>query len=214
MEKILFLLIVFAMPSKVWGQDERYFRQLFSGELARSEEAVKTEKKYSYFVHTPYYALDLNRDGISEQVVFVKKDNEDWIEILDKDKKKIFSYLFENKGFDSELFRIELKTLSPSTNILLLHYYEGVSRYIEFQGTSRIYALTIDNKDLGTLRGFKGSSFFDEHKSFKGHYHKRNYEVYLEDLNKDSVKELVIKHNVTSTVFVYKGQGLWQGFNY
>lgn len=213
MEKILLLWVVFALPWNSWSQDERYFRQLFSGELAREGESEKVQKKYSYFVHTPYYALDLNRDGVNEQVVFVKKDNEDWLEVLDHEKKKIFSYQFENKGFDSELFKIELKTLGPSTNVLLLHYYEGVSRYINFQGTARIYAVTIDNKDLATMKGFKGSSFFDEVKSFKGHYHKRNYEVYLEDLNKDSVKELVIKHNLTSNVFIYKGQGKWQTFN-
>ena len=213
MEKFLLFWTIFALPWKAWAQDERYFRQLFSGELAKKEDIEKGQKKYSYFIHTPYYALDLNHDGVMEQVAFVKKDSEDWLEILDYEKKKIFSYQFDNKGFDSELFRIEFKQLSPVTSVLLLHYYEGVSHYTEFQATARIYAVTIDNNDLTTLKGFKGAIFFDETKSFKGHYHKRSYEVYLEDLNKDSVKELVIKHNLTSTVFVYKGQGTWQTFN-
>lgn len=198
-----------------WGataQDERYFRQLFSGEINKKEE-VPEYKKYSYFTHSPYYAIDLNRDGVPEQILFVKKDNEDWIEISDSEKKKIFSYRFENKGFDSELFRIELKTLSPTTTALLLYYYEGVSKYIDFQGTSRIYVITFDNNDLKTMSAFKGPSFFDEVKTFKGHYHKRNYEVYLEDLNKDSVKELVVKFRKSSTVFLYKGAGKWETFN-
>ena len=194
------------------AQDERYFRQLFSGEIIRGQVPVE-EKRYSYYVHTPYYALDLNRDGKSEHLVFVKKDNEDWIEIMDFDKKKIFSYLFENKGYDSELFRVELKTLSPTASILLLYYYEGVTKYINFQGTSRLYAITIDNNDLKTMKAFKGPSFFDEQKTFKGHYHKRNYDVQLIDLNHDSVKELVIKHRNTNTVFMYLGFGRWQTFN-
>ena len=200
------------MSWRATAQDERYFRQLFSGEINKKQEVVD-DRKYSYFVHTPYYALDLNRDGISEQVVFVKKDNEDWIEILNSDKKKIFGHRFENKGYDSELFRIELKTLSASTSILLLYYYEGVSKYINFQGTSRVYAITIDNNDLATMTAFKGPSFFDEQKTFKGHYHKRHYQVYLEDLNSDSIKELIVKHRETSNVFLYKGKGHWQTFN-
>lgn len=157
MNKLRVLLMMCVVSWQVNAQDERYFRQLFSGELNKksSEEA----KKYSWYVHTPYYSLDLNRDGKEEQLTFVKKDNEDWLDILDSDKNKIFSYRFENKGYDSELFRIELKTLGPSTSVLLLYYYEGVSKYIDFQGTSRIYAVTIDNNDLKTLSAFKGSSF-------------------------------------------------------
>ncbi|MEA9356945.1 hypothetical protein SHI21_12040 [Bacteriovorax sp. PP10] len=212
MNKLLLSLALVIMSWRATAQDERYFRQLFSGEINKGK-AEADEKKYSYFVHTPYYALDLNRDGVPEQIVFVKKDNEDWIEILNSEKKKIFGYLFENKGYDSELFRVELKTLSPTSSILLLYYYEGISKYINFQGTSRVYAITIDNNDLSTMKAFKGPSFFDEQKTFKGHYHKRNYEVILEDLNRDGVKELIVKHRNTSTVFMYKGHGLWQTFN-
>ena len=203
---------MFVVSWSALAQDERYFRQLFSGELIKSNEIVQ-EKKYSYFIHTPYYALDLNQDGVNEHVAFAKKDNEDWVEIFDSEKKKIFSYRFENKGYDSELFRIELKTLSAKTAILLLHYYEGVSKYINFQGTSRVYAVTIDNRDLKTMTAFKGPSVFDEQRTFKGHYHKRNYDVYLEDLDHNLVKELIIKHRSTSNVFVYKGEGKWMTFN-
>ncbi len=212
MNKFLCLLFVCVVSWHALAQDERYFRQLFSGELNKGDKRDDA-RKYSWNVHTPYYSLDLNRDGKEEQVVFVKKENEDWIEIFDAQKNKIFSYLFENKGYDSELFRIELKTLNASTDILVLYYYEGVSKYINFQGTSRIYAITIDKRDLATLSAFKGISFFDEVKTFKGHYHKRFYEVYLEDLTRDGTKELIIKHRNASTVFVYKGQGKWQTFN-
>lgn len=196
-------------------QDERYFRQLFSGELVKGTHKAE-DKKYSYYIHTPYYALDLNRDGVAEQVVFVKKDSEDWVEIFDEKagiKTKIFSYRFETKGFDSELFRIEFKKLSASTSILILYYYEGLSRYIEMQATSRVYVVTIDNDDLKTMVGFRGPSFFEEHKSLKGHYRLRNYQVYLQDLNNDDIKELIIKFRETSQVFIYNGNGKWKTFN-
>lgn len=195
-------------------QDERYFRQIFSGELAKGGVGAD-EKKYSYYVHTPYYALDLNHDKNPEDIVFVKKDSEDWIEIYENvkgEKKKIFSYRFETKGFGSDLYRIEFKKLSANTSILILYYYEGVSKYTEMQGTSRVYAVTIDNDDLKTLAAFKGPSFFEEHKSLKGHYHLRNYQVYLDDLNNDGVKELIVKYHETNQVFIYDGNGKWKTF--
>jgi hypothetical protein len=203
---------MFVVSWSALAQDERYFRQLFSGEISKSKDKNE-DKKYTYVVHTPYYYLDLNKDSISEQIVFAKKDNEDWIEIFDHEKNKIFSYRFDNIGFESDLFRIEQKTLGPQTSILILYYYEGISNYINFQGTSRIYAITIDNNNLKSLKAFKGTSFFDEVKTFKGHYHKRNFQVYLDDLNNDKVKELVIKHRNDSDVFVYRGDGKWQTFN-
>lgn len=197
-------------------QDERYFRQIFSGELAKKEMKANDQKKYSYLIHTPYYALDLNHDNNPEDLVFVKKDSEDWIEILEEvkgEKKKIFSYRFETKGYNSELYRIEFKKLSSKTSVLIMYYYEGLSKYTEMQGTSRIYLITIDNDDLKTLTAFKGPSFFEEHKSLKGHYHLRNYQVYLKDLNNDDVKELIVKYRETSQVFLYDGNGKWKTFN-
>ncbi|MGZ3789457.1 MAG: hypothetical protein ACXVLQ_13090 [Bacteriovorax sp.] len=195
-------------------QDERYFRQIFSGELAK-EAVIPDEKKYSFFIHTPYYALDLNHDNVPEEIVFVKKDGEDWLDIFENnkgEKKKIFSYRFETKGFNSALFRMEFKKLSAHTSVLILYYYEGLSRYTEMQGTSRIYAVTIDNDDLKTLSAFKGPSVFEEHKSLKGHYHLRNYQVYLQDLNNDGIKELIVKYRETSQVFLYNGLGKWITF--
>lgn len=205
------MVLGLSITSNALAQDERFFRQLFSGDLTKTVERAPA-KKYSYVIHSPFYQLDLNRDSKAESVVFVKKDSEDWVEIMDVDKKKIYSYQFENKGFDSELFKIELKTLSPETTVLLLYYYEGVSRYLDFQGTARIYALTLDNNDLSTISTFKGPSFFDEYKSQMGHYHKRHYQVYLEDFNQDKVKELVVKHQRMSRVFHYKGNGSWTTF--
>ena len=215
MGKFLFLLLFVLVPWRAMPQDERYFRQIFSGDLNKTQ--LRTDdKKYSFYFHTPFYAIDLNHDGVPEQVLFVKKDGEDWLEIyqvMNGEKKNIFSYRFETKGFDSELFRIEFKKLSANTFTFLLYYYEGVSRYIELEATSRIYAGTIDNNDLKTLSVLKGPSVFEEHRSLKGHYHLRTYQVYLEDLNNDQVRELIVKYRSTSQVFLYNGEGKWKTFN-
>jgi hypothetical protein len=214
-----FILLIFFLHLSLGlrtarAQDERYFRQLFSGELTR-EKGSGDDKKYSYFIHTPYYEMDLNHDKNPEEIIFVKKDSEDWIEIFEKkngERKKIFSYRFETKGYNSELYRMEFKKLSEVTSILILYYYEGLSKYTEMQSTSRVYAITIDHDDLKSLSGFKGPSFFEEHKSLKGHYHLRNYQVYLQDLNNDNVKELIVKFHLTSQVFLYEGLGKWKTF--
>lgn len=211
---LLFFLLSALAPGVTSAQDERYFRQLFSGELTREKENGDG-KNYSYFIHTPYYELDLNHDKIPEEIIFVKKDSEDWIEIFEKkngERKKIFSYRFETKGYNSELYRMEFKKLSDTSYILLLYYYEGLSKYTEMQSTSRVYAVTIDGNNLKTLSGFKGPSFFEEHKSLKGHYHLRNYQVYLQDLNNDGIKELIVKFHLTSQVFIYEGLGKWKTF--
>src|SRR5205814_2534175 len=140
----------------------------------------------------------------------VKKDSEDWIEIFQIDKgerKKVLSYRFEAKGYDSQIYRIEFKKLSIKTSVLVFYYYEGVSKYIETQSTSRVYVATIDNNDLKTLSVFKGPAMYEEFKSQKGHYHLRNYQVYFQDLNNDDSKELIVKFHLTSQVFMYDEAG-------
>ncbi len=215
MKFFIISLFFLLLPWRAMTQDEHYFRQIFSGELARKED-TKIDKKYYSFVHGPYYDLDLNFDLNPEQLLFVKKDGEDWIEIYQTDKigkrQKIFSYHFDNIGFDSELYRIEFKKISTLTSILILYYFEGHSRYVQSQSTARIYVVSFDNNDLKTMKAFKGPAFYEEYKSLKGHYHLRNYQIYLEDLNHDNVKELIVKYNQTSQVFIYDGNGLWKTF--
>lgn len=212
MDKITFLSFLFFLSWGANAQDERTIRQIFSGEILK-ESVIEKSKEYSYVLHTPYYALDINNDQSNEFLAFVKKDSEDWVEIFDQNKKKFYSYQLEPKGFGSELFRIEKRTLSNQTQVLILYYYEGVTKYIDFQGTSRVYVITIDKNDLTTLAAFKGPSFFDEKRTLKGHYHKRHYDVLLEDLNKDFVRELIVKARNISEVFLYSGNGKWKAYN-
>ncbi len=211
---IIFTLIILVAWS-ARAQDERYFRQIFSGELLKGANRLE-DKKYSYLVHSPFYSLDLNNDGTFEQFVYAKKDSEDWVELFSENKgirTKIFSYRLETKGYGSDLFKIQLKKLSGTTSIVLLYFYEGLSRYTELNASSRIYALTIDNGDLKTLSAFKGPSLFEEFRSFKGHYHLRDYQIYVQDLNNDNIKELIVKHREVSQVFLYQGSGKWKTFS-
>jgi hypothetical protein len=203
------------MTQKLQAQDERFFRQIFSGELQASKSTELTDgtkKTYWYSAHTPFYNLDLNQDGQSEKIVFVKKDNEDWLDIFDSAKNKIFSYKFENMGINSGLYRIEQKRLSPETEILFLYYYVGSTQFTNTDASARLYLLTIDNRDLKTMHVLKGPSYFEERKTSSEHYHQRKYFIELVQLNKSATKEVVIKHAGMSEVFIYSGNGKWKAF--
>lgn len=213
MIKLLLFLTLTIFHQCVEAQDERYFRQLLSGELLQKEDHTPPEaRNYHFRYNTPYYLLDINGDGLKESISFAKKDNEDWIEIYDGKNQLIYNYQFENKGIESELYRIELKRLNSETRVLLLHYFEGYTNYLHYQGSARIYATTIDNGNLKSLSTHRGAALFDESRLLKGHYHLRNYDAILEDLNEDGTKELVVKYRKISTVFTYLGNGKWKEY--
>jgi len=203
------------MPWVARAQDERYFRQIYSGDLVKKFDFTD-EKKYLAKLHGPYYELDLNGDKVNEEILFIKKDGEDWVEIYGKDTKgertKLLSLQLINEGINSELFRMEFKSVSPTTKVIILHYFEGFTNYTEIHSSARIYWVTIENNDLKTLKSFAGPSIFEELKNIKGHYHLRNYRVYLQDFNNDGYKEIVIKSNMNSKVFYYVGKGKWGTF--
>jgi hypothetical protein len=213
MIKLIFLIILLFLQEAVYAQDERFFRKIFSGDL--QEKNIQTDngtKTFWYSAQTPYYQLDLNQDTIPEKLVFVKRDNEDRLEIFDSISTKIFSFRFENMGINSGLYRIEQKQLGPETDILFLYYYEGSTKFVNTDSSARLYLLTIDNKDLKTIHVLKGPSFFEERSTTIGHYHQRKYSVQLQFLNKSKYKQVIVKNRGMSEVFLYAGNGKWKTF--
>ena len=206
-------LILFCLSATglTFAQDERFFRKLFSGELTH-EKKIEDEKVYAYLVHSPEYFIDINNDGINESIVSVKRDSEDWIDIYNSYREKIYSYRFETKGAHSGLYRVLRKQLDNNTIVLVLFYFEGDTNYINYDSSARIYLLTIDNKDLKTISMMKGPSIFEEFKGYKGDYRLRNYEVGVADLAELGKKQLYIKYRGVSKVFIYQGAGRWQTF--
>lgn len=206
-------VVIFFLQSLNWAfaQDERFFRKIFTGDLEVKEKPI--EKHYSYSLHTPEYLIDLNQDNAKESVVFVKKDSEDWIEIFDQNKQRIYQYRFEEKGLNSGLYRIVRKKLSPTSMLLALYYFEGETNYINFESSARVYLLTIDNNDLKKINVFKGPSFFEEYKSLKNHYHLKSYDVSIVDLNQDKSREVIVKYRNVSLVYIYRGEGKWITYN-
>lgn len=207
----IFCLACLFFISSLRAQDERFFRKLFSGEFI-DKQKIEEAKQYSYQIHTPEYVLDLNNDGTNEAVVFVRRDGDDWIDVFNTFHEKVFSYKFEAKGANAGVYKLIKKNLSAETTALMIFYYEGELRYVNYESSARVYILTIDRKDLKTASMFKGPTIFEEVKTFKNHYHLKNYLTKLTDLNFDGDKDLIVKFNGMSRVFKYNGDGKWQTF--
>lgn len=209
------MMLIFFTPLVLKGQDERFFRQILSGDLKDPkvrDQVERPPKNYWYTANTPYYELDINRDGLKERLAFVKRDNEDWLEVFDLNKKKVFSYQFENMGIYSGLYRIEQRQLSKDVEVIFLYYYVGFTKYFNTDSSAQLYLMTIDNNDLKTMHIIKGPSYFEERKTFRQHYHIRKYSVELIDHNDDNRKEVIFKHGGMSEVLIYYGKGKWKTF--
>ena len=122
MHRFSFLVCVFFLLSfsgQVSAQDERYFRQIFTGELGNKAQLLK--KDYKWEVSTPAYKLDLDGDGEEEGITISKKDAENWIELSGKLGKPFYRNLIPALGVDSSLFKINF--LKFHQNLKKDHYF-------------------------------------------------------------------------------------------
>lgn len=208
MTKILLFLALFSLKLTVFAQDERYFRQLFTGELATSTQ--KKEKSYKWESETPLYQIDLDGDSDPEGIKVQKKDGEDWLELHGKLGKPFWRGKLQAKGAASSLFKIHLLSLAPKIKTLILHFYEGKTDYKEFNGTARIYLLVFEDNKLDKIFYQMGPSFWMEREKMSDQYFKREYKVIAQDFNGDGIKEISVKFKNISRVLMYLGNGRWQ----
>jgi len=188
------------------AQDERFYRKIFTGELFQKPQEIE---EFKIVVKTPKYKLDLNRDGIEESIVIMKKDGIDFFTILDSFGRLIFEKRLSTMGKGSKLFKMQLKTLSKNTDALILHFYEGATEGTVFEATARLYFLTIDHRNLNKLYFYEGPHFYHEKQMPNGKYFNRRYTVNTLDYNDDGVKEISISYNKISRIFFYVSEGIW-----
>lgn len=203
------LLIFFTLSSSLLAQDERFFRKIYSDDLTKKKSTQETYQTYHWRVRSKFHEFDLNDDGESEGIVLEKKDQENWIHFFSRTGKKLNSFRVETKGVGAQLYRVNVRALSPKTKVLVLHFYEGATEHLDFEGTSRFYFVTIDNKDFQTLSMFKGPIFWHEKKEGKKHFHEREYLLNVTDLNLDGTKEIVVSYHTIRKVYKYNSKGKW-----
>jgi hypothetical protein len=202
---VVFLLINSAM---LHAQDERFFRKLFSGDL-KDKEVIDNRATPTFQVAGTFYSYDINKDGRIESLVSEKRDGQEWLNIHDYKGKIIYSAHFETLGLNSWLYKVSIRNISNNTRVFIFHFYEGSTEYLEFKGQSRLYFLSIDNRDIKSLSLYKGPIIFDETESFKKDYHLRSYKMDLVDFNGDGVNEISLKYHLNSWVYLYHYPGKW-----
>jgi hypothetical protein len=204
------LFFFLGLSLTVWGQDERYYRQILSGKLP---EVFKTSKEtliQSINVVGPSYKVDLNSDGIEETIQPQKRDGVDWIEIRDTSERKIFEGALFAMGAESVLYKIKLVHLSPTVRALILFLDEGHTQGKRFESTARLYLLSYENNDLSTLKLTQGPHFFHEREAQRDQYYRRDFSVNVVDMNKDGTREVSIQFNRIQRIMQYLGNGLWK----
>lgn len=205
-----FLLLSFLIlhSAVLQAQDERFFRKLFSGELRSREEKQKPDD-LKFQVAGKQYRLDMNGDGRVESFVSEKRNGIEWLNIHNYKGEIIYRTSLETKGLNSWLYKISMRRISPQTKVFILYFYEGAVEYLEYRAQAHVYFLTMDDNKLDSLKINKGAAIFDEYESFKKHYHARPYKLELIDLNKDGVKEILVKYHLNQWVYIYEYPGKW-----
>lgn len=204
---IITLSLMFA--SCAFAQDERFIRELYQDALRQTEE-VKIAPKV--LAESPVYKLDLNRDGLEEGIRTSVRDGLDYIQIDDYSGKTIFESSLSTVAKNSRIYKINLKTISKDTDALIVYFYEGQNEAVQFEGTARIYFITIDKRNLKTISIFKGPHFFHEFEKQRNQYGKRYYRVNVVDYNSDNIKEISVSYNKISRIYRYLENGKWAKF--
>ncbi len=139
-----------------------------------------------------------------------KRDGIDFFIVQDSSGKNISELKLNAKGLDSVLYKIQLKTLSPETDALILFFDEGHSGNVIFQSTARIYMATIDKRNLEKISFQKGPAFQYEKERPVDQYSRRYYNVSVYDFNKDGTKEVAVSYNDIQRIYFYLGKGRWK----
>lgn len=204
------LLFSLTLLNPVWGQDERYYRQILSGELPKLTQEHKELDRHQFTVKGPLYLIDLNGDGIEESIQPQKRDGVDWIEILDASKRTLFAAKLLAMGAGSVLYKVKLISLSSTVKALILFLDEGYTAGLKFESTARIFVISYEGNDLSTMKMALGPHFYHEKQSMRDQYIRRDYQVNVVDFNNDGVKEVAVMFNHIQRIMEYLGNGEWK----
>ncbi|HXH32442.1 MAG TPA: hypothetical protein VNJ01_16705 [Bacteriovoracaceae bacterium] len=208
----LILTFLVFLSGNVLSQDERYYRQIFKGELVTEKETVVDSPITQFNVKGSLYKFDLNADGTDESLEPQKRDGVDWLEIRDFSERKLFEAKLLAMGAESTLYKIKVVQISPKVKSLILFLDEGVTKARRFESTARIFVLSFENNDLSTLRLTQGPHFFHEKEGQREQYGRRDYVVNVYDIDGDGVREIAIQYNHIQRIMKYLGSGEWSRF--
>lgn len=206
------LLLLFLMSFQGLAQDERYYRQLLSGQLPELEKNLLEPAKHQFNVQGARYNLDINDDGIEEIIIPQKRDGVDWLSIQNQSGGKLFEAELFAMGGDSHIFKIKFARLSEKLKALIIFLDEGKTEGKKFESTARIYVISMENNDFGSMKLTQGPHFFHEKEAQREQYFRRDMLIELRDLNNDGTREIVVNYNHIQRILFYRARGEWERF--
>lgn len=191
------------------AQDERYFRDLLSGDFTRELPPEVEPPRFRAF--SEIYELDLTGNHRFERIVFEMRDGQDWLSIFDYQKKPIFRYSLGPNAGGSRVYRLRHIQINPTVQALVVYYFEGVNTYLGIQSNARAHILTYEPVEIEkTINGFKGPAFWEEFQNGREQYRRRSYDLEFTDLNGSGTKEMVVRFQNISRVFQFEKSGFWK----
>jgi len=208
----LAILALFLMSFSTFSQDERYYRQIFTGELPKLLETVPAGPETQFNVSGASYELDLNGDGIEEYIQPQKRDGVDWIEVRDSTQRKIFEGKLFAAGGESYIYKMRFVQISPKVKVLVLFLDEGKTHGKRFESTARIFLLSFENNDLSNMNLTMGPHHFQEKQGQREQYWRRDLMVSIRDVNQDGMRDIIVEYNHIQRIMVYKKAGIWDRY--
>ncbi len=207
---ILSFMALLCLPAR--AQDERYYRQIFKGELVTEADVAKEVPVSQFNVKGTVYKFDLNGDGFDESLEPQKRDGVDWLEIRDFSERKLFEGKLLAMGAESALYKIKAVTLSPKVKTLILFLDEGHTKGRRFESTARIFLLSYENNDFTTMKLTPGPHFFHEKEAQREQYFRRDYVVNVYDVDGDGTRDIAVQYHHVQRILRYLGKGEWSRF--
>jgi len=202
--RYLWPLIFLIFPSiAVFSQNEAQFKALVKG-VDKLTKTKKAENK-DIRIFSDYYRIDLNGDGHLEGIAVENSDQGSSLHFF-KNHFEHFQELKVSSGASfSKIDRLEVKSISPTENIIMIFYSEGLSKYLTSRSRQRLYLVYVPKNIFNSpFEIFKGPIVFEEFEK-RGHYHIRKYDIFVEDINHDGVKEVLVKNKIIERVMVLSG---------
>lgn len=194
-----FIFLIFQSLA-AYSQNESQFNALVKGVEKLNQVTIEDKKNVRIF--SDYYRIDLNGDGHLEGIAVENSDQGSSLHFF----KNYYEYFQELKvssgGTFSKIDRLEVKSISGDENVILIYFSEGVSKYLTLRSRQRLYVVYVPSMLFkAPFEIIKGPVIFEEYQK-RGHYHTRKYDIILEDLNKDGVKEILVKNKSIERVII------------
>lgn len=205
------VLIILLFSTLSYGQDERYYRQILTGELPKMNQQFLYTPTSQFSVLGPEYRVDLDGDGIEEIISPEKLDGVDVINIANSLGSVVFKGKIPSNGAGSVIYKIRFVNISVNVKALLVFIDEGATQSKKFESTARFVVLTFENNDYRKITVSLGPHIFHEKEAQREQYFRRDYQVNIYDLDNDGTREIAVQYNHIQRIMKYEN-GIWNRY--